>query len=151
MVSPKIPRVVLGADVFLASIMVLSSDSAQLLNLILDGQIIPVSDARLASLYSLVLGSEELMLPLELVESLLIKLHRLSDIISPSPLLRFSEDIAAADLLYYQVASSAGNIPIIKNSLRYYLGSEAARNIPIFTPSGFMKELPSISTLINNH
>lgn len=151
MVSPENPRVVLSADVLLASVLIPHSDSAQLLNLILDGHIIPVLDARLASLYSFVLGSEELMLPHELVAGLLIKMHRISDITSPSPLPRFSGNISAEDILYYQVASSAGGIPIIKNSLRYYLGSETARNIPVFTPSGFMEELPSINLLINNH
>lgn len=141
MKSPQIPRVVLGADVLLFSLVQPAGSSAQLLNTILNGKVVPVLDSRLSALYQVTLKCDEVSLPQHLCRDMLLKLSRLSDMVSPSPLPYISQDLPVEDVLYMQIAFSAGIIPVVKTSLHYYLDSSLAKSIPLFTPEGFMKEL----------
>ncbi len=140
-----IPRVVLGADVILTSLILPASPAAQLFNIVLEGNVIPVIDSRLSSIYAMILKCDDLNLPRNLIRDMLLKLSRISDIISPSPFPYLSEDLPPEDVLYFQIAFSAGTIPVIKSTLHYYLNSSLAKTIPLFTPAGFIKELQHIN------
>ncbi len=143
--AQTIPRVVLGADVLLTSLLLPASSAAQLFNIVLDGKVIPVIDSRLSSIYATMLKCDDLNLPRNLSRDMLFKLSRISDIISPSPFPYLSEDLPPEDVLYFQIAFSAGTIPVIKSTLHYYLNSSLAKTIPLFTPAGFLKELQHIN------
>ncbi len=140
-----IPRVVIGADVLLTSLLLPASSAAQLFNIVLDGKVIPVIDSRLSSIYGTMLKCDDLNVPRNLSRDMLLKLSRISDIISPSPFPYLSEDLPPEDVLYFQIAFSAGTIPVIKSTLHYYLNSSLAKTIPLFTPTGFLKELQHIN------
>lgn len=141
----NIPRVVLAADVVLTSLILPASSAAQLFNIVLEGNVIPVVDSRLSSLYAMILQCDGFNLPRNLIRDMLLKFSRISDIISPSPFPYLSEDLPPEDVLYFQIAFSAGTIPVIKSTLHYYLNSRLAKTIPLFTPSGFIKELQHVN------
>lgn len=143
------PRIVIAADVFLDSIISPSGSSADLMNMVLDGHAIPVMDSRLSMLYSCTMGPAGLGFPGSLVQDVILKFRKISDVISPAPAPCLPGDLPCEDALYFQLAFSAGAIPVIKKSLHFYLDSKIAKNIPIFTPEGYIRETGLIDELLS--
>lgn len=143
------PRIVIAADVFVDSIINPSESSAALMNIVLDGHAVPVMDSRLSMLYSATMGFDGLGFPASLVKDVILKLGRISDVISPAPAPRLPGDLSGEDALYFQLAFSAGAVPVIKRNLHFYLDSKIAKNIPLFTPEGYIRETGFIEQLLS--
>jgi hypothetical protein len=145
----RCPRIVLAADVFVDSIVSPSGNSADLMNIVLDGHAVPVMDSRMSMLYSAIMGSTGLGFPDSIVQDVMLKLDRISDFISPVPATCLPADLPCEDALYFQLALSAGGVPVIKRKLHFYLDSQVAKDIPIFTPGGYIRKTGFIDELLS--
>lgn len=150
MVREQVPRIVIGADVLLDSLIEASGSSADLVNIVLDGQAVPVIDSRIVAFYSATMGKDGLGLPASMVKDVMVKILRLSDYISPAPVpVNYrAGDLFPEDKLYFQLAFSAGIVPVVKKDLHFYLDSKLAQNIPMFTPEGLVKEIGAIKEIM---
>lgn len=106
---------------------------AKILNLVINGNIIVVLDARIFAGYSTVLKRNKFSFPEDAVNEILVFLKRDGVFISPLPLTCTIPD--PGDLPFIEVSCHA-KVPIVTGNIRHFKGSGAIARTPVLFLSG---------------
>ena len=106
---------------------------AKILNLVINGNIIVVLDARIFAEYSTVLKREKFSFPEDAIHEILAFLQREGVFISPLPLTCTIPDLG--DLPFIEVSCHA-QVPIVTGNIRHFKSSGATFMTPVQFLSG---------------
>jgi len=125
-------KVVIDTNVLVSALLKPYSKPATILNMIIAGQIIPCFDARIFNEYERVLLREKFGFDPSLVEIFLRYLKRHGIFVTPNPLDPVLPD--PYDLLFYEVAVSAGAVIITGNKKHFPVD-----DVEVFSPDEFLR------------
>lgn len=106
---------------------------AKILNLVINGDIIVVLDARIFAEYSTVLKRKKFSFPEDAINEIIVFLHREGVFISPLPLTCTIPD--PGDLPFIEVSCHA-QVPIVTGNIRHFKSSGAISMTPVQFLSG---------------
>ena len=106
---------------------------SRILNLVINGNIIVVLDARIFAEYSAVLKREKFSFPSGAINEIIAFIQREGVFISPLPLTCTIPD--SGDLPFIEVSCHA-KVPIVTGNIRHFKGSDAITMTPVQYLSG---------------
>jgi predicted nucleic acid-binding protein len=106
---------------------------SRILNLVINGNIIVVLDARIFAEYSAVLKREKFSFPSDAINEIIVFLQREGMFISPLPLTCTIPD--PSDLPFIEVSCHA-KVPIVTGNIRHFKGSGVIAMTPVQFLSG---------------
>jgi predicted nucleic acid-binding protein len=105
---------------------------SRILNLVINGNIIVVLDARIFAEYSAVLKREKFSFPSDAINKIIAFLQREGVFISPLPLTCAIPDLG--DLPFIEVSCHA-KVPVVTGNIRHFKGSGVIAMTPVQFPS----------------
>jgi putative PIN family toxin of toxin-antitoxin system len=129
-----LPHIVLDINVLVSGLLSPHGAPARILDLVINGNVILVLDARIFSEYTDVLGRDKFSFPKDTVTEILAFIKRDSIFTSPVPLTCTVPD--PGDLPFIEVSCHAG-VPIVTGNLKHFKDSGAR----VVTPVQFLSEL----------
>ncbi len=125
---------VLDTNVLVSGLLSPHGAPAKILNLIINGNIIIVLDARIFDEYSDVLHRKKFSFPDDAVNEIISFIRKEGVFISPVPVNCTIPD--PGDLPFIEVSLHA-NVPVVTGNIRHFTGSDAV----VMTPVQFLEEM----------
>lgn len=127
-------QIVLDTNVLVSGLLSPHGAPAKILNLIINGNIIIVLDARIFDEYSDVLHRKKFSFPDDAVNEIISFIRKEGVFISPVPVNCTIPD--PGDLPFIEVSLHA-NVPVVTGNIRHFTGSDAV----VMTPVQFLEEM----------
>ena len=141
-------RLVIDTNVFVSALVSPSGKPASVLNLVLEGRLLPVADALIFAEYFDVLTRPKFGFPKEVLAPLASTLRRYFQPVSPIalPKERFLPD--ADDDKFLAVALGAGGVPLVTGNKRHYpaplLKEYGFEDVQVLMPDEFLALWPRL-------
>jgi len=129
-------RVVVDANVLVSAMLSAHAPPAQVVRLVLQGDVVPLHDGRILAEYRDVLGRPKFAFDPDDVRAVLDCIDRTGETVFAKPLGLTLRD--PDDLPYLEVAAAAGADALITGNARRYRPRTGAHEVPVLSPRDFM-------------
>ena len=141
-------RLVIDTNVFVSALVSPSGKPASVLNLVLEGRLLPVADALIFAEYFDVLTRPKFGFPKEVLTPLASALRRFFQPVSPIALPKEGFLPDADDDKFLAVALGAGGVPLVTGNKRHcpvpLLEEHGFDNVQVLTPDEFLALWPRL-------